>query len=502
MNTLVIRADASAQIGTGHVMRCLALAQAWHARGGNAILVSQELAPVLEQRIQTEQIALVPVRLGLNLAEDAALLIETTRSQNAEWIVVDGYQFDANYQRVIREAGFKLLVLDDIGDCEHYYADLILNQNLHATPELYARRESYTKLLLGNRYVLLRREFLEWRAWERQIPDVAKRILVTLGGSDPQNVTLRVMQALDEIANEGLESIVVVGATNPHVNELEDAAAQSHITMRVKKNATTLPALMAWADVAIAGAGSTCWELAFMGLPSVVMPLAENQKPIAQELAARQIFLSLQELTQANKGDFVKVISEMCLDSAKRAEMSQAARALIDGEGAARVAQELDPLSIRLRRARAEDSRLLWEWANDPMTRANSFSSAPISWETHSKWFEQKLTNENCKFFVAQNWLGEPIGQIRFEIENTEAVVSTSIAPLMRGCGYGTRLIACGTAELFATSEAKIIHAFVKSENKVSFRAFLSAGYKNIRREQYGEEETQHLILERNERTV
>lgn len=497
---LIIRADANAQIGTGHVMRCLALAQAWQARGGKTILVSHDLAPALAQRIQTEQISLVPVRAGLNLAEDAALLIETARAQNAEWVVVDGYHFDANYQRVIKAAGFKLLVLDDNGDYEHYYADFVLNQNLHATPELYAQREAYTKLLLGNRYVLLRREFLEWRMWERQIPDVAKRILVTLGGGDPENATLSVIRALNEIDIAGLESVIVVGAASPHRQVIERMAKQSHVKMRVESNVTDMPALMAWADVAISGAGSTVWELAFMGLPSIVMPLAENQKEIARELTARRFFLSFQKLTQENQDEFARGLTTLCSDSVRRTEMSHGARTLIDGKGAARVVQELNPLSIQLRRARAEDSRMLWEWANDSITRANSFSSAPISWETHTEWFAQKLVNENCIFFVAQDCWGEPIGQIRFDIQNSEAVVSTSIAPQMRGRGYGARLIARGAVELFVTSETQIIHAFVKPENEISLRAFLNAEYKNLGIEQEGD--ALHLILERNERTV
>ncbi len=339
MNELVIRADANAQIGTGHLMRCLALAQAWHARGGKAILVSHELSPALLERVRAEQISIVPTRAVSSLAEDAALLIETARTQNAEWIVVDGYHFDAKYQRAIKEAGFQLLVLDDNGACEYYYADFILNQNLHAVPDLYERREPYTQLLLGTRYALLRREFLEWQNWERQIPDMAKRVLVTLGGSDPQNVTLRVMEALNEIDIEGMESIVLIGATNPHAKELEDTAAQARVTMRVERNATNMPALMAWADVAIAGAGSTVWELAFMGLPSVVLPLAENQIGAAKHLADNLITHVL--LHDFFCEDFAKVFAHLATNAQERCRLKDNGRRLVDGLGSRRVAKTM-----------------------------------------------------------------------------------------------------------------------------------------------------------------
>ena len=341
MNSLVIRADANAQIGTGHVMRCLALAQAWQARSGKATLVSNELAPALKGRLQSEGLELVSLGAVSNLNDDAAFLIETARAYNAEWVIVDGYHFDANYQHVIKKAGLKLLALDDNGDCEHYYADFILNQNLHATAELYERREPYTKLLLGTRYALLRREFLEWQNWERHIPEIAKRVLVTLGGSDPQNVTLRVMRALNEIDIKGMESIVVIGANNPHAKELEAVAAASCVTMRVEKNATDMPALMAWADVAIAGAGSTVWELAFMGLPSIVLRLAENQKEIARELAARDLGISI-SVCNDRTSELANGMTSLCLDSVLRSNISHRQQRLVDGAGAARVTSRLE----------------------------------------------------------------------------------------------------------------------------------------------------------------
>ncbi len=191
--------------------------------------------------------------------------------------MLDGYQFDVEYQRQLKAAGVKLLIVDDTGHAGAYAADLVLDQNVHATEDFYARRESYTQLLLGPRYALLRREFKPWRSWKREISPVARKVLVTVGGSDPDNVTLRVIRALRLLAEDNLEATVVVGGSNPHGHELEREVQSGGNALRLVRDVPDMPQLMADADVAISAAGITTWEMCFLGLPAVLIDVAENQ---------------------------------------------------------------------------------------------------------------------------------------------------------------------------------------------------------------------------------
>lgn len=247
---LLIRADASAQIGTGHVMRCLALAQAWQDAGGQTCFVLANPAPSLESRLQAEGMVIRHL-VGID-AELLRMLRQRQLSptKKSQLIVIDGYHFGAGYQQQLKTAGFRLLFIDDYGHADHYYADIVLNQNIYAQADLYPSREPYTRLLLGIEYVLLRREFWAWRDWQRPIPDKARKILVTLGGSDPDNVTLIMIQALQQLPDDDWTAIVLVGGQNPHYQELATAVVNDP-RLQLRQNATNMPELMAWADIAI-----------------------------------------------------------------------------------------------------------------------------------------------------------------------------------------------------------------------------------------------------------
>lgn len=281
---LLIRADASISIGTGHVMRCLALAQACLAAGWEVTFLMGEGSPPLAQRVAEEGVAVIEQPLPWGTLADAQQTIALVNQIEADWVVVDGYHFGADYQKWLKEANLRVLAVDDYGHATHYWADIVLNQNITASEELYTSRETYTKLLLGTRYVLLRKEFWPWRSWQRQIPPVASKILVTLGGSDPDNVTLKVILALQKAAIENLEAVVIVGGSNPHYQQLLDAVKGWEGKINLRQNVSNMPELMAWADMAITAGGSTCWEMAFMGLPCLLIPIADNQKQCAKRL--------------------------------------------------------------------------------------------------------------------------------------------------------------------------------------------------------------------------
>ncbi|HEX9780162.1 MAG TPA: UDP-2,4-diacetamido-2,4,6-trideoxy-beta-L-altropyranose hydrolase [bacterium] len=337
---LLIRADGNAAIGTGHLMRCLALAQAWRHHGGGAALLAAAVPEAVRTRFIREGIPVAAMPAEPGDPEDAKLTIGAARRAGAAWIVADGYRFGSAYQLAIRRSRFRLLVIDDGRHAEHYYAHVVLNQNPHAEESLYAAREPDTRLLLGPQYALLRREFLQWNEWTREFPARTPRVLVTMGGGDPDNVTARVLEALEALPGR-LETVAVAGPANPHAAELERFSKGAKAAVRLERQPAKMPELMSWADLAVSAAGSTVWELAFMGLPAALIVLAENQAPIAERLEAAGVALNL-GLADTLTGEAVAGAAGALLgDAARRRGMSARGRALVSGEGASHVAAEL-----------------------------------------------------------------------------------------------------------------------------------------------------------------
>jgi UDP-2,4-diacetamido-2,4,6-trideoxy-beta-L-altropyranose hydrolase len=473
--TLLVRADASTRRGTGHIMRCLALAQRWR-RTGPAVFAVAECPRALIERLHREgcEVRELPVVPGS--IDDARAVVALAGQTDAAWIVVDGYHFDAPYQREVHTSGRQLLVLDDFGHAGEYSADFVLNQNLDADAALYCRRSPETRLLLGPRFALLRAEYASWRGHRREILSMGRKILVTLGGADADNVAGRVIDAIAQL--EEIETTVVLGGSNPHRAAIEAAVRERAPAMRVVVDTQEMPQWMAWADVAVAAGGSTSWELAFMGLPSLVFVLADNQVPVAEALQRHGVSVSLGRATAPTSARVASALRDLLHDPAARARMSQAGRALVDGNGAARVVAHLKAADVDLRLAAADDCRTFFDWANDPAVRAASFAAEPIDWETHARWFTARLHDPQCRLYIARYNQSE-IGPIRFEEIGNGTTISLSLAPSARGQDLAAALILRGVDQIFRDSSTPMIHAFIKPENGPSLRAFQIAGFSD-----------------------
>jgi UDP-2,4-diacetamido-2,4,6-trideoxy-beta-L-altropyranose hydrolase len=476
---LVIRADADASIGTGHVMRCLALAQACQAQGGETVFVTSCKSAGLRKRLSGEGFQTILLRWPYPDPGDWVLSSKVLAAHPGSWVVLDGYHFAPSYQFRFKELGHPLLVIDDMANFNHYYADVLLNQNIHADQLVYSC-EPYTRLLLGTRFALMRREFWRWRGWEREIPEVARKVLITLGGGDRDNVTLKVINALQRIEVDGLEAVVLVGSANPHLRKLVSASHSSESVVRIVRNASNMPELMAWADVSVSAGGITSCEMAFMELPSLVVALADNQRQVVESLEAEGAARSLGWHEDFGTDEASEVLSGLLRDPKRRKDMARMGRKLVDGRGVDRVVRSLRIYEIRLRPVREDDCRLLWEWANDADVRAASFSSEPITWEHHLEWFKSKMGDRDCLILVAVDREGMSIGQVRFERKGNEARISMSVDKAFRDKGYGSRIIGLASESVFEMFDVHRIDSYIKIENKKSKSAFTNAGYKEI----------------------
>jgi UDP-2,4-diacetamido-2,4,6-trideoxy-beta-L-altropyranose hydrolase len=479
LGTLLIRADAGIAMGTGHVMRCLALAQAWQDAGGRACFAMADSTAAIRARVAAESCGVADIAAQGGTAADAFQTVEFAKKNKCEWAALDGYQFGEEYQRALKEGGLKVLFLDDYGHSKKYVADLVLNQNISACASLYENRNSSTRLLLGPRYCLLRREFGTWRNWKREIQDIGRRVLVTMGGSDPENVTAWAMEALAGVEVEGFEAVVAVGGSNPHADMLGRIAAESRKKIRLLRDVANIAEQMAWADVALSSAGTTCWELCLLALPSILVDVAANQTALATEMGRRGCAIHVGRPKQLSAHELAAQIESLARNESRRGELSVRCRELVDGRGAERVVLAMTA-KLRLRDAQETDCRLLWEWANDPQVREAAFSSAPIPWDAHQAWFTGKMKDPNCTILIAEDDGGRQVGQFRVDWRSEqEGDIDISVAAQFRGSGNGAVLIDLAVGRVFA-EKGDHIYALVKIENQASRRAFEQAGFSSL----------------------
>lgn len=480
---LVLRADAGPEVGIGHLMRCVALAQAWQEQGGSTALASAGLPPALKERLDREGIERIPVSGPPGSRKDAEALARQAADRGA-CVALDGYHLGPEYQRLVAAAARRILLVADHGRPEAGPVDLLLDQNLGAGSEGDPDPPASRRDLLGPRFALLRREFraAAREPAKRRFPP--RRLLVSLGGGAPGELCLPL---LDAVARGGLgltEITVVVGPAHRGDTGRGRFAEGGGPELALARDPESMVPLIQRADVAVSAAGSTCWELACLGLPAVVLPIAHNQEPVARALDEQGVALSAGPAERAGGTDVARLLARLTSDRELYEALRERGMLLVDGEGAPRVARALATATeesrrrgLTLRPATMADARLLWAWANDPEVRAASFHSDPIRWHEHEAWLAARLNDPGTRIYVALDGTGEPVGQVRFEGCDGEAELGVSVARECRGGGLGTELIALGTRRLFADSPATRIDAFVKPTNEASKKAFLKAGF-------------------------
>lgn len=334
---MLIRADAGHGIGVGHLLRCLALAQAWQDAGGRATFLTCCDSEALRRRIAEEGFEC----LGLDWPHPDPTDLETVRHQArpGDWLVLDGYHFDPEYQSEARQGGVRVLVIDDSAHQRRYIAEAILNQNVLAE-ELDYVAEPSTLRLLGPSYALLRKEFLPWREGVARRHPV-ERVLVSLGGGDSFEVSRKVLRVLRGSGLDRLDVRLVVGPMDQDAHRFAAELAAPGVQLVQTPDPQRMPELMAWADLAIAGGGSSCWELAFLGVPMLILSRSANQDRIGAALDSAGAAVHLGSLGVLAEEELSRRIAACCQDVDLLERLSSTGRGLVDGRGAGRVVAAL-----------------------------------------------------------------------------------------------------------------------------------------------------------------
>lgn len=496
---VAFRVDASARIGTGHVARCLSLAGALRERGAEVHVLCRRVTPFLADRITAAGYALHPLPeaaavppgpddaphaawLEADWREDAAYSLACLRALGGvDLLVVDHYALDARWERLLRPAARRLLVIDDLADRPHD-SDFLLDQNFYRDQDTRYRGllPDACRCLLGPAHALLRPDFaLARRArprGERPLSAV-KRISVCFGGSDPTGELPKVLAALAALPQRSELAVeVIVGSAAPTLPEVR-RLAEGWPGLELVIDATDMADRLARADLGIGAAGTMSWERGAVGLPSVAIAVADNQVQLAEDAAraGMHLYLGRHETVQAE--DITRAVATLLAAPQLRQHFAEVSAALTDGRGLERVAQAVLPPEVRLRAVTLDDAASLHVWRNDPANRRFSHNDAEIPWETHLGWLQRSLVNPDRVLLVGEDGEG-PVGVLRYDWNGDFWMTSVYLVPGRHGGGLGEPLLRAGLDWLRARHpERRPVRAEILAGNPASRAVFLRAGY-------------------------
>ena len=510
---IVIRTDASVHIGSGHVMRCLVLAQGLTTQGHQVSFACRpqrgDLVAFIENKgfcvykLAPPKTELIPTSnadygawLQVPWQQDADNLLTLVAA--ADLVIVDHYALNANWQQRIQQAlHCKIMVIDDLVRSHH--ADLILDQTLLRRSDEYQSQSQpqpshdETKVLTGCEFALLNPQFSYYREQvltDDKLSDRPK-LLLSMGGIDQPNATFLVLTALAAMSVLTRPLVtVLLGPRAPHYQQVKAFCLQHGDWITQLDFVDNMAELMVQHQVAIGAPGTTSWERACLGLPSIIIPLAENQQTISRNLVAvdaaykvelddiaQQLMLSYQRLLQN--------WSVLRLNNLK----------LCDGLGVNRVLQAITYLdkteTLQLRRAALADIKPVYDWQCHPATRQFALNKQVPSWSEHQNWMANKISQSENYFYIITmpDIAGHKpcrqrrnVGVVRLDRMGAgEYLLSIFIGPHYYGQGLAKRAL----AYLDELHPYFTIHAKVLMANAASQRLFTQSRFQRISAETF-----------------
>jgi len=516
--------DGGESLGVGHVMRSLALAEAAVAAGHAVVVAGQ-----FEGSFLKGQLAAAPVtvsRLGAPVdGGDPQQVIDLVRSLDPDVLHLDSYGASNRLGELVASAGpgagirkpphgvrtFGTLVFSTMEDglFGRRPGDVVVDPTFGA--EVSARPEDGSSWLLrGSRYMPVRQRVIDAR---RQVVELApaaapeagapaRSVLVVMGGTDPVGLA---PAAVDLLAGTGLALEVTVIAAGENARRARAAAQDSALSLTVLEPVDDLAALMSCQDLVISAAGTSVWELCCIGVPAAAVCAVDNQRAGYARVVAAGAAIGLGGADLGTDGEAreraVGLLTGALADAQVRAGLVAAGRRIVDGLGAWRVVQlweqagrlpggpcpvaggpEAAEVALDVRPATSEDARVLWEWRNDPATRAGSRSSAEVPWSDHLRWLATSLTRTDRQLLMAEDSEGA-VGTARWDLLGEgEWEVSVTVAPQRRGQSLARPLLRAAEESLSkvrpaSAAEVTAYLAVVHIDNRASVRLFESCGY-------------------------
>lgn len=476
----VFRADGTAHIGLGHLVRCAAFAEALEATGWDcAFAISADSAAGTAHLLSAHW----PIAILADAEPQAeAASLATWHPDGCRLLVVDHYHRDEHFESACRGWAEQILVIDDLADRPHD-CDVLIDQSPDRDARDYAGLVSaHCRISTGLGYALLRSQFRRLRPAalaRRAAADEPRRLLVSVGGTDAADLTSRVIEAA---AGASLDIDVVMGSAAPHLAAVTQRAGAAGSRISVHAGVAGIGELMVAADLAVGAAGMSAWERCCLGLPSIVLVAADNQRPGARFLAAQDAALVIDDSAGPSPAAIADALRRLLHDAGLRRGLAQRAASLCDGRGVSRALLTLagpavarDGGAVTLRLAEPDDSMIMYAWQTAPETRRYTRQPSIPTLAEHVDWFEKAL-RDPARLLMTICHRGVPAGVLRFD-QLTEAAsfeVSIAVAPERHGSGIGAAALRLARAMM---PGARLV-AEVDPANLASRRLFEGAQFR------------------------
>lgn len=475
----VFRCDASPSIGGGHVMRCLALAEALAESGWQVTFATRPSTLVTLPMLTGTG---YPLRRVVADGDEEPRELARLVPEGCDLLVVDNYAWDAANERTCRGWAERILVLDDVTGRNHD-CDLLLDSAV-GDKLLYSNRVPADALVLsGPRHALVRRAFVRARASAiaRRRGQKVRSVLVSFGATDPFNAAAVALDALDEVLPEA-NVTVALSSQAPHLESLRQRAGRK---VRFALDVTDMAELLASADLAIGAAGGMSFERAALGLPSIVVVLADNQRNLGALFVGAGAAADAGALDSSTGDRLRRAIRLLANDDDAREAMAAKATALVDGKGPRRVAAAIagsvrlpDGARATLTLVEPEERDLILSWQQEPGARRYSRNRQTPTAAEHHRWFDATLANEDRRLMMIRVD-GEPVGNLRLD-RLAASPERHEVSIIVRQAARGRGIASAALVLARRLAPAAILDAVIHPRNTPSLTVFRKAGYVHV----------------------